>query len=174
MSLLFRALVMAGSIGALAAVAPAEPLREYQAKGAFLVNFARFIDWAPETFEPSGGHVLICFAGDRWIEGELETAIAGRRAGNRELQLRRPKGSGPCHLLFVSVTEPVDETLRLAADFTVAVGEHRDFLKSGGHIQLHMDDDKIRFDIAPSVTRSTRFQMSSRLLALSRPPGKNP
>jgi YfiR/HmsC-like len=170
----FRALVAAAFIGACAALAPAESLREYQAKGAFLVNFARFIDWPPDTFDGSAGQLLVCFAGERWIEGELETAIAGRQAGNRTLRLTRPSSPTGCHLLFVTATEPIDSTLRLASDFTVVVGEHRDFLKAGGHIQLHMDADHIRFDIAPSVVKSSRFQVSSRLLILARPPRKSP
>jgi hypothetical protein len=174
MFILFRALVVAASIGALAALAPAESLREYQAKGAFLVNFARFIEWAPDTFEGSSGPIVVCFAGERWIQGELESAIVGRQAGNRELRLTRPSSPAGCHLLFVAAAEPVDTAVRLGSDFTVAVGEHRDFLKAGGHIQLHMDADHIRFDIAPSVVRSSRFQVSSRLLTLARPPRKSP
>jgi YfiR/HmsC-like len=174
MSILFRALVFACAIGALATVAPAESLREYQAKGAFLVNFARFIEWPPDTFDGAAAPLVVCFAGERWIEGELESAIAGRQAGNRVLRLTRPAAPAACHLLFVSAAEPVDTARRLANDFTVAVGEHRDFLRAGGHIQLHMDADHIRFDIAPSVAKSSRFQVSSRLLTLARPLRKSP
>jgi hypothetical protein len=174
MSNLFRALIVAASIGACAALAPAESLREYQAKGAFLVNFARFIDWSADTFDGAAGPLVVCFAGDRWIEGELESAIAGRQAGSRTLRLTRPSGVAGCHLLFVSANEPLDRVQRMTSDFTVTVGEHRDFLKAGGHIQLHMDADHIRFDIAPSVVKSSRFQVSSRLLTLARPPRKSP
>jgi hypothetical protein len=150
-----------------------QTLREYQAKGAFLVNFARFIEWPSHAFEHPDGALAICFGGDPGIAADLESAIRNRRAGSHELHLRHTGSSGRCHLLFVTATESLEQGLRAATPFTVTVGEHSQFLKAGGHIQLFMDGSQIRFDIASSVVGSTNFVFSSQLLALAQKPRRS-
>jgi tRNA threonylcarbamoyladenosine modification (KEOPS) complex Pcc1 subunit len=47
------------------------------------------------------------------------------------------------------------------------VGETDSFISDGGMIQLHIEDDKIRFDINVGAADSSHLKISSRLLLLA-------
>jgi len=49
----------------------------------------------------------------------------------------------------------------------LTVGETGDFLSDGGMIQLHLDEDKVRFDINAGLADSSHLKISSRLLLLA-------
>jgi hypothetical protein len=36
---------------------------EYQVKGAFLLNFTKFVDWPPQVFKGPGDPIAICVLG---------------------------------------------------------------------------------------------------------------
>ena len=44
---------------------------EYEVKGAFLLNFAKFVDWPPQAFAGAGDPFTFCIAGDAFA-GALE------------------------------------------------------------------------------------------------------
>jgi hypothetical protein len=144
----------------------AQALREYQAKGAFLVNFAKFIEWPDEVFDGPTGPVDVCVVAESWIYEELETTLKHKLVGKRPVRLHPRGDTARCHLLFVGGhqrPEPIFESLN---DHTVRVGEQPQFLSSGGHISFHLHGDRIHFDIANGVTHQKKFRVSSRLLAL--------
>jgi hypothetical protein len=49
----------------------------------------------------------------------------------------------------------------------LTVGEADNFLSEGGVIRLHLEQDKIRFDINVGVADSSHLKISSRLLLLA-------
>jgi hypothetical protein len=50
----------------------------------------------------------------------------------------------------------------------LTVGEADDFLSEGGIIRLHLEHDKIRFDINVGAADSSHLKISSRLLLLAK------
>src|SRR5205814_1156019 len=49
--------------GALPAGARAQAISEYQVKAAFLYNFARFVQWPPQSFKNAHDPIAICVLG---------------------------------------------------------------------------------------------------------------
>jgi len=49
----------------------------------------------------------------------------------------------------------------------LTVGESENFLSDGGMIQLHLEEDKVRFDINAGLADSSHLKISSRLLLLA-------
>lgn len=162
-----RVLVCAGLLAAVDA--HGAEVREYQAKAAFLVNFAKFIDWPADAFDSQDAPLVVCVAGDRWLFGEFAPIVSGARIGGRALQLQPFESRRRCHLAFVAVTVPPATVLGSADGFTVNVGETDRFLEAGGHINLYFDRDLLRFEIAIQSVRHARFRVSAQLLALSKP-----
>src|SRR5581483_6282458 len=108
---------------------------EYEVKAAFLYNFAKFVEWPPNTFSDDGP-LRFCVVGKDPFGGELETTIQGRTVGGRQLAVWRPHSaeeSRHCQVLFVSISGRgvVKELLtELRGAPVLTVGEDREFLRS--------------------------------------------
>lgn len=67
------------SLGLLLAAARGHaqaPPSEYQLKGAYLYNFAKFIEWPPKAFEDGKVPFIIGVLGDNPFGGDLEPMVA--------------------------------------------------------------------------------------------------
>lgn len=144
-----------------------EAPREYQTKGAFLVNFARFIEWPAEAFDGPASSIDFCVVGERWRYQDMQTTMENRQVANRPVRLRALGDTTNCHLLFVSGDVSPERFFRLLPDFTVRVGEQQRFFERGGHINFHLHGARVHFSIATGVIQQQRFRMSSRLLDLA-------
>ncbi|HXG86920.1 MAG TPA: YfiR family protein [Vicinamibacterales bacterium] len=144
---------------------------EYDVKAAFLLNFARYVQWPAS---PPGQPFRLCVLGTNPFGRRLESVIGGEqwRGGRIEL-ISAPtvRDARDCHLLYVpaSVT---DHFVAAAADLArrpvLTVGETRAFLGRGGIIQLFVEDGKVRFSINRQAADNAHLQVSSRLLRLAR------
>jgi hypothetical protein len=161
------ALVLSLCVAIAAGPIEGQPLREYQAKGAFLVNFAKFIEWSDELFESAAAPVEVCVAGEAWVYEELETVMRQKFVGKRPVRLRPRGETSHCHLLFVVGDQRPEPIFQSLPDFTVRVGEQPRFLSAGGHISFHLHGDRIHFGMNDNVAHQKRFRVSSRLLALA-------
>jgi hypothetical protein len=144
-----------------------QTLREYQVKGAFLVNFAKFIEWPDDAFDGPSAPLDVCFVGARWIYDDLATTIADKLVGKRPIRLRAPGDTTGCHLLFVGGNQAPGRIFAPLADFTVRVGEEQPFLAAGGHISFHLHGARVHFEIAPNAAQHKTFKISSRLIVLA-------
>lgn len=145
--------------------APAQPLPEYQVKAAFLANFPSFIRW-PDNLRPD----TLCLAGRDPFGPVLEQTLAKTAP---TVQLRR-LGVGQsfkgCHVLFVPRSESrrlLDSLPAASAAAILTIGETPDFLDAGGLISLTSDNNRVRIDIDLEAVHRSRFQFSSRLLAVA-------
>src|SRR5882757_4448493 len=76
----FFRLLLAGSFLAGNSALSSEPVsKEYQLKAAFLFNFAKFVEWPPQSFPDAGGPIVIGILGGNPFGDELENAIQGRK-----------------------------------------------------------------------------------------------
>jgi hypothetical protein len=145
----------------------AQALREYQAKGAFLVNFAKFIEWPDEVFDGPADAIDVCVVAEPWMYEELETTMKDKVVGKRPVRLRPRGDTAHCHVLFVGGGQKPEPIFGPLDDYTVRVGEQPRFLSAGGHINFHLHGDRIFFGIANGITQQKKFRVSSRLLALA-------
>ena len=95
-------------LGALPA-SPAEPVaEEYQVKGAFLVNFAKFFEWPAQSFKGPADPISICILGKDPFGPALDLAARETVVENRVLavhQVSDAHEARQCHIVFVSISE---------------------------------------------------------------------
>jgi hypothetical protein len=148
------------------------PAAEYQVKAAFLLNFARFVQW-PDTGKTGGPFIIAVLGRDRFGSA-LEEAIRGKSVNGQELELRHVSRSDDlrgCHVVFVSSSEDrhTAEILRkLSGTCVLTVGETEDFTQAGGVIRLLLDGSHVRFDVNRGAATKNGLKVSSKLLSLAR------
>jgi hypothetical protein len=150
--------------GTLEAVA----VTDSQVKAAFLYNFASFVVW-PGT---SAGPLVIGIAGDDAFAEIVAQTVRQRKVNGREFQTRRMKSADDpsgCHILYVGVMRPHDATelMERVTGPILTVGETPQFLRDGGMVRFHIENNKVRFQINQKNAETAGLKVSSLLLALA-------
>jgi uncharacterized protein DUF4154 len=143
---------------------------EYQIKAAYLINFAKLVEWPA----PAKGPVVIAVFGQDPFGDVLDRTVLGKSVDGRPLVVQRLshleqlKG---CQILFVSAAEKK----RLGAIFSslrgepvLTVGDFQGFLEAGGSVAFTIDQSRVRFDVSLPAARQAGLRISARLLNLAR------
>lgn len=162
---------LAAGAGALRGAAP-RPL-EYEVKAAFLFNFAKFVEWPPDSFrEPAA--LAICVFGEDPFGAVLDRTVAGEKLGDRPLQVRRTDRLSDlrsCQIAFIgdSERERVPEILAsLRGANVLTVGESDRFAEQGGMVRFFLEANRVRFEINLDAVERTPLAVSSKLLRVAR------
>nr|MDP9121118.1 YfiR family protein [Acidobacteriota bacterium] len=153
--------------------APA-PSLEYDVKAAFLFNFAKFVEWPPETFPDERAPLALCIIGDDPFGASLESLVAGEKLDHRPLTVRhtsRPGDLKSCQIAFIARSEEARMPEILAAlrgTSVLSVGESDHFAEQGGIIQFVLEANRVRFAVNLDALEHTRLKASSKLLRLAR------
>src|ERR1051326_3490062 len=172
---LLNKVVIVTLLGALLAGAapgtPREELSEYQLKAAFLLNFARFVEWPSNsgTTDP----LVIGIFGRNPFGTALDQVINGKTINGRPLIVRRisdPSGLQACNLIFFP--EPDSQRFGEAANklanlMVLTVGESDGFAARGGMINFVVKDGRVLFEVNPSAASRAGIKFSSKLLQLA-------
>jgi hypothetical protein len=150
---------------------PSEPVTEYQLKAAFLLNFAKFVEW-PEG-PARQGPIQICVAGKDPFGDLLVDVLRGQSAQGRALAVARPKGPEDfrqCGVLFIAASEKKRQAILQAVRGApvLTVGETPGFAESGGMVNLVLESKRIRLESNPDEAAQAGLRISSRLLQLTR------
>jgi YfiR/HmsC-like len=145
---------------------------EYQLKGAFLLNFARYIEWPDAAFASETSPLSICVTEPNPFGKTLEKLIAGESVGAHPVSARvvSPDALTGCHMVFVPRTSRDDTVTVLRStqkNPVVTVGEESGFTTAGGIINLVNREGRIRFEINAAAARRKGLRISSRLQALA-------
>lgn len=154
--------------------AQASPSTEYQVKAAFLLNFAKFVEWPAEAFQSEEIPISLCVFRHDPFGSILDEIIKGKTIHNRKVLAQRitePQGLKLCHLVFVSSREAkllpsVLNSLRGAS--ALVVGESDNFAAEGGGFQLYLEDNTVHFRANVDALQRARLTVSSKLLALAK------
>jgi hypothetical protein len=147
---------------------------ENEIKAAFVYNFARFVDWPPESFADAGSPLVVGVVGGDPIGAVLDKALTGKSANGRALTVRRVAIGAEmkaCHIVFVCASETgkmqqISEALRGASTVTVADWDR--FIERGGMIQLTRENNRVGLLINVGLAERSRLKVSSKLLSLAR------
>lgn len=148
---------------------------EYRVKAAFILNFARFVEWPADAYSESG-ILVVGIVGDNPFGGSLDQ-LNGNTVNGRRISIRRFKAGDylrGCQILFVGSSERnrLSKILDSVKGGTVlTIGELPQFNQAGGVIKFVIDDYKVRFEINGGAASHARLRVSSKLLALSK--GRN-
>jgi hypothetical protein len=149
------------------------PPTEYQLKAAFLLNFAKFIEWPPAAFADATKPIVLGILGENPFGDVLKRTIQDKTVNNRPLEVREfPAAAEPtnCHILFIVTSEKarLPEILaNLRGASVLTVGEMDHFTESGGMINFVRQGNKIRFQINEVAAKKVGLKISSKLLSLA-------
>lgn len=156
--------------------ASAQTPDEYHVKAAFILNFARFIEWPSDGYG-NGGALVVGIVGEDPFGGSLDQ-LNGKTVNGHRIVIKRLKAEEylrGCQILFISSSErnrlgKILESVRGATVLTI--GELSQFNQAGGIIKFVIQENKVRFEINTGAASQARLKISSKLLALSKS-GKN-
>jgi hypothetical protein len=145
------------------------PALEYRVKAAFLLNFAKFVEW--EEPDAAESPVFICVLGEDPLGVALDQVVKNETVGTRPIVVQRitKPGEERCHVAFISKSEKdVRRTLEAVGHGVLTVGEEDSFLRDGGMIAFVIDNRRVRFDVSQPAARNGSIRLSSRLLSVAR------
>jgi len=147
---------------------------QYQVKAAYLLNFARFVEWPAEALPPSSP-LIIGVVGDHPLDGALEEVLRAKSANGHAIQLRRLRWNDvsltACQIVFISNSDEahLPQILRfLTSSSALTVSDIDRFSLRGGMIEFRMVGNRVRFDINRSAATAARLDISSKLLSVAR------
>ena len=160
-------------LSASSSTVDAQPTSSAAIKAAFLLNFAKFVEW------PNGGGTperafSIGVLGDDVMAFAMRDLSRGKTAAGRRLNARRvttKDALDDLHILFVGAAEEprLAEVLKLAnAGSVLTVSDLTRFCELGGMIQFRSEDDRVRFDINLEQAERSALIIDSKLLAIAR------
>ncbi len=135
-------------------------------KAAFLLNFAKFVQWPDSAFPNRTAPFTFCIVGDP-LQGALDSTIRGETVASRPLVIRHinnDDNARGCHVLYLGQREPDPSLLGTPV---LTVGDSSGFIQSGGIIRFIESARRIRFEINPEAAQRAQLQISSRLLRLA-------
>jgi hypothetical protein len=147
--------------------------KEYHIKAAFLLNFAKFMEWPSHAFSDPSTPLTLCILGKDPFGDALKT-IEGKIVKERKLVIKRTQSVEDikeCHILFISTSEKenLSDILSRIKDMPIlTVAETKNFCQSGGIVNFVLVKNKVRFEINVDAAKRTGLQISSKLLKLSK------
>jgi hypothetical protein len=147
---------------------------EYEAKAAFLLNFAKFAEWPLRVFSHPTAPLIVGVMGDDPFGKSLPKIMQGQTAKGRPIEVRYFRAEddpGECHILFLSrsVAGQSREILqRLQGRPLMTVGEQDDFVHLGGVIGFTQSNKQVRFDVNTKAAEMAELKLSSKLLGVAR------
>jgi hypothetical protein len=153
--------------------ARAQVTDQYRVKAAFLYNFAKFVEWPPQSFQAPSVPFVIGVVGKNPFGNALVEAVAGKTLAGQPFQVREvtdPQQAADCQILFVSASErkhlkPLLDAIENCGVLTV--GETENFAAEGGIINFKIEGGSIRFQINLAAARKQQLRISAKLLSLA-------
>jgi hypothetical protein len=156
----------------------AEPAEEYHVKGAFLLNFAKFVEWPAQAFKDGAAPIAICILGENPFGPGLDNAARQTVAANRPVTVRQvsdPEQASQCQIVFVGASEKKRARKLLEAvqgSSVLTVGESDGFLAGGGVIDFKLEGERVRIEISTAAADRAKLRISAKLLSLAQSPRK--
>lgn len=168
------AAAVAVALGVVAALAASADYDEYKVKAAFLLNFARLVEWPGDSGPAPGEPLVVGVHGDAEAARNVARALEGASVNDHPVTVRRlgsPSEIPGSHILFVAVEDAGEAAAWLGARgnrAVLTVGEARGFAGRGGVINFFVEGNKLRFEINKKAAERNGLKISSRLLRLAR------
>ena len=148
------------------------PPSEYQVKAAFLLNFARFVEWPPAAFETPGSPFAICTLGQDPFGAGLDRIVEGETLNGRKMTVRRePRGNIPkgCQIVFIANSEKnVPGIIAALGAGVLTVGDGEGFIREGAMVAFITESRRVRFDVNLAAATKAGLIINARMLAVAR------
>ena len=153
--------------------ADAAQTKEYQIKAAFVLNFAKFLEWPESRFASNEQPIAIGVVGQSPLTAELQAIVKGRKVRGRNVTVKNASTLDDVqgvHLLFVGAARSTELALIKTAAESAAVltiGESPEFEAAGGMITFLIEGDKVRFAINMGAAEQAHLKISAQLQQLA-------
>ncbi|MGB0127571.1 MAG: YfiR family protein [Rhodocyclaceae bacterium] len=146
---------------------------EYQVKAAFILNFAKYVDWPAESFPSKESPLNLCIIGRDPFGTALGT-IEGRTVHGRPLRIRRnvaAEDTGGCSIAYVSESEErrVPVVLKtIGTQPVLTLSDLDGFAEAGGAVGLFLAEERLQFDANFTALQRANLKASAQALRLAR------
>jgi hypothetical protein len=148
-----------------------QQISEYEAKGAFIIKVAGFIEW-PENIDNQNQNFTISIIGDDPIEKILSNKIknASLKIKGKNVILKKinsAKEAEGSQILFISSTEKYDlnKILKITKAFQIlTIGDTESYAENGVMINMFIDES-LKFSVNKASAEECGIYISSKLLA---------
>ncbi|HXW05374.1 MAG TPA: YfiR family protein [Vicinamibacterales bacterium] len=153
--------------------APGQASPEYMIKAAYLLNFARLIEWPPQAFAAAEAPITVGVVGADPFGQALELTFQGKTVNRRPIAVQRLQWSQDlrrCHILFVSQTDSGrlgELSNRVAGLPVLVVSEATQAAARGATINFRIEDDRVRFDVNVDAAKRAQLTVSSQILRVA-------
>jgi hypothetical protein len=164
--------IVAAAVGVFFTSQAAAQVEEYRLKATFLYNFAKFVQWPPESFKDPSEPISICILGQNPFGKSLDEAISGKVVDGRALRVREISKVDPdceCQILFVASSEEKrfrSFFQRLKGSGLLTVGE-TGLAPDGIVITMKLGGGKVHLEINLAAAECQNLRVSSKLLSLA-------
>lgn len=144
-----------------------------EAKFLIICKMVEYFTWADESGKPANSIEVFVLG-----TGDLEKYILSRKPNysvkGRPIhftQIRDLSRLETCHILLVGESESKRFPAIVAAvqrSRVVAISDTPGFCRHGGHVNLYIENQRIRFEMNPRAASSSGVKISSRLLQLAK------
>ena len=141
---------------------------EAQLKAAFIINFAKFVEW-PNL---ASGNFRICVPAKNGARlQELRRMAEHKSIDGRPVEVRTVSTAADipnCEMLFLPRSQQKDSAEFIHSSAPIfTIGESTGFVEEGGMLNLVTDNDHIRLQVNPDAAQAAGLKISSRLLAIA-------
>ena len=140
-------------------------------KAAYLVNFAKFVEWPASAFSSGKAPLVIGIVGRDAVGDELQRAGGGVSANGHPVEVRRIAAAEAreCHLVFIPESEHSDTVIAATQGSPVLViGEGEGFTRRGGSLGFVKEGGTVKFDANPKAAARNGLNVSAKLLRVAR------
>jgi hypothetical protein len=154
---------------------------EYLIKAGFIYNFASLVQWPSTSFSQADSPIVIAVLGEERFGTTLDRVLQGKKIAGRSFIVKYFRSTSElvksvgkpkeCQILYVSSSAMphLSEAIQVVRGMPVlTIGEMPGFAKSGGMINLVLEDNRVRFEVNVKAAKDADLNISSRLLALAR------
>ena len=151
-----------------------QAISEDQVKAAYLYNFAKFVEWPPDTFADSAAPIHLCVLNDPSIGSELSQIVKDKHISGRSIvvvPIQTDEQGRSCQILFINSAQnwQVEHILKvLKGSSVLTVGETTGFVEQGGIVNFVIQDDQVHFQVNHKAATQSRLRMSARLLSVAK------
>jgi YfiR/HmsC-like len=153
-------------------VSSADVAKEYEVKGAFLLNLTRFIDWPESAFATRASPLVIGIVGRDPFGKALDESLRGQQVNGHPVVVERfadARSIKTCHLLFISASEKphlTDILKKVEGRPVLTVSELPNFATTpGGMVRIYINPEhKVRLQVNLDAARAEGLKPSAKLL----------
>ncbi|MFH1741374.1 MAG: YfiR family protein [bacterium] len=150
-----------------------EVSREYAIKAAFLLNFAKYVEWPGDDPKDENAPLVVGILGKDPFGAVIDSLGEKKTVIKRPLVVKRFKNIDaiePCQILFVSSSNEDDVKgvlLKLKDTPTLMVADFDGFAKDGGHINYRLVENKVRFIFNLKAVKAVGLKVRSEILKVA-------